>query len=132
MRYSYVLDTYAWAEFFDGTDKGRRVRLIIEQEEGRIGTSVIALAEFSDKCARQGYDVEKFVGFIEAKSVILQLTRDIALKSGELKAALRKVSKNISLADSIHFQTAKDFGAVFVTGDTDFKPLKGDKDMMFL
>jgi predicted nucleic acid-binding protein len=69
---------------------------------------------------------------MEAKSSILQLTREIALKSGKLKSALRKLSKNISLADSIHFQTAKDFGAVFVTGDPDFKPIKQGKDVVFL
>lgn len=132
MRYSYVLDTYAWAEFFDGTAKGTRVRQIIEQEHGKIGTSVVALAEFSDKCAREERDVERLASFIEAKSAILQLSREIVLKSGELKAALRKVSKNISLADSIHFQTAKEFGAVFVTGDPDFQPLKQNKDVMFL
>ncbi len=132
MRYSYVLDTYAWAEFFDGTAKGRRVRELIETEHGRIGTSIMALAEFSDKCAREGRDVERLVSFIEGKSAILQLTRDIALKSGELKAALRKVSKNISLADSIHFQTAKEFDAVFITGDPDFQPLKQNKDVMLL
>ncbi len=132
MMYSYVLDTYAWAEFFDGTDKGRRVRQIIEQEQGKIGTSVIALAELSDKCAREGYDVENFVRFIEAKSAILQLTREIALRSGTLKAALRKISKNMSLADSIHFQTAKEFGAVFVTGDPDFEPIKQNKNVLFL
>ena len=132
MKYSYVLDTYVGAEVFDGTDKGRRVRQIIEQEQGKIGTSVVALAEFSDKCAREGYDVEKFVSFIEAKSSILQLSRDIALKSGKLKAALRKISKNVSLADSIHFQTAKEFGAVFITGNPDFQHLKQNKDIMLL
>ncbi len=125
MNYRYVLDTYAWAELFDGTVKGRRVKELIEQEH--VATSIIALAELSDKCAREGRELEPFVSFIEAKSAILPLTKDIATQSGKLKKALRAASSNISLADAIHFQTARSFGATFVTGDPDFKEvtLKG-------
>ena len=123
MNYKYALDSYAWAELFDGTEKGRRVKDLIEQ--GSIGTSIITLAEFSDKCAREGRNIEPFIRFIQAKSAILPLTLEIAIKTGKLKFELRKISSNISLADAIHFQTAKSVGAMFVTGDQDFKDMKG-------
>ena len=129
MNYRYVLDTCAWAEFFDGTARGRRVKEIVD--EGNVATSIIALSELSDKCASENRDLEPFVSFIQAKAAVLPLTNEIAMKSGKLKKELRILSKNISLADSIHFQTAKDFGAAFVTGDPDFKELKL-KGIMFL
>lgn len=122
MSYRYVFDTYAWAELFDGTEKGKHVKELIDQ--GNVATSVIALAELSDKCAKETRELEPFVSFIEAKSTILPLTKDIATQSGKLKKALRAASSNISLADAIHFQTAKSFGATFVTGDPDFKGAK--------
>ena len=122
MNYKYVLDTCAWAELFDGTEKGRRVKGIIA--EGNVATSIIALAELSDKCAKEDREFEPFVSFIEAKSAILPLTKSIVTQSGKLKRALRATSSNISLADAIHFQTAKSFGATFVTGDLDFKEVK--------
>ena len=122
MNYKYVLDTYAWVGFFDGTEKGKRVKGVIDS--GNVATSMIALAELSDKCARENRELGPFVSFIEAKSAILPLTKDIATQSGKLKKALRAASSNISLADAIHFQTAKSFGSTFVTGDPDFKGVK--------
>ena len=122
MNYRYVLDTYAWAELFDGTEKGKRVKELIDN--GNVATSIIVLAELSDKCAKETRELEPFVSFIEAKSAILPLTKDIATQSGKLKKALRAGSSNISLADAIHFQTAKSFGSTFVTGDPDFKGAK--------
>ena len=129
MSYKYVLDTYAWAELFDGTGKGRYVNELIGK--GNIATSVIALAEFSDKCAKENRGLDPFISFIQAKAAVLPLTQEIAVKSGELKRELRAMSKNVSLADAIHFQTAKDFGATFVTGDPDFREVR-TKGILFL
>jgi len=122
MKYKYVLDSYAWAEFFDGSKKGKKVKELLKENTA---TSIIALAEFSDKCARENRDLKPFIEFIQANSAILPLTQDIALESGKLKFELRKISKNISLADTIHFQTSKYAGATFVTGDKDFKDVTG-------
>lgn len=122
MNYRCVLDTHAWVEFFDGTGIGIRVKELIER--GSIATSVLALAELSHKCAKEGRELEPFLSFIQAQSAILPLTQEIALNSGKLKKELRNLSKNVSLADAIHFQTAKSFGSTFVTGDPDFKETK--------
>lgn len=127
MKYDYLLDSYAWAEFFDGSEKGRKVKDLIEKKN--IATSVITLAELSDKCARDSRDFGLFLKFIESKATILLLTRDIAVKSGKLKLELRRICSDISLADAIHFQTAKSFGTIFVTGDPDFKNIN---DIIFL
>lgn len=127
MRYNYILDSYAWAELFDGTEKGKRVKEIIGK--GSIGTSIITLAEFSDKCAREDRDLEPFLRFIQANASVIPLNLETAVKAGKLKFELRKTSSNISLADAIHFQTAQLNKAVFVTGDKDFKNVK---DILFL
>ena len=122
MSYKHLLDSYAWAELFDGTEKGKKVKELLEL--GGIATSIITIAEFSDKCAREERDLDPFIKFIQGKAAILPLTLEIAIKAGKLKSELRKISNNISLADAIHFQTAKLIGAVFVTGDQDFKDVK--------
>lgn len=130
MSYKHVLDTFAWSELFDGTEKGLHVRQILEEEGA--ATSIIALAEISDKLHREARKLEPFVEYMKAKAAILPLTQEIALKSGKLKTELRKVSKNVSLADAIHFQTAKTVGAEFVTGDADFESMKNGKGILFL
>jgi len=123
MNCKYSLDSYAWAEFFDGTEKGKQVKELIENEE--IATSIITIAELSDKCAKEGRELRPFIEFIQSKAVIIPLNLEIATNAGKLKLELRKISKNISLADSIHFQTAKITSTIFVTGDPDFKDVKG-------
>ena len=127
MNYKYSLDSYAWAEFFDGSEKGKKVKEIIDG--GSVACSIIVLAELADKCFRENRDLDQFIKFIESNSVILSLTKEIAINSGKLKLELRKNSKNISLADAIHFQTAKSVNAIFVTGDPDFKEIK---EILFL
>ena len=122
MKYKYVLDSYAWAEFFDGSEKGKRVKELLKENTA---TSILVLAEFSDKFTREGREIQPFLEFIQANTAILPLTQEIALSSGKLKFELRKTSKNISLADSMHFQTAKENEATFVTGDNDFREVKG-------
>lgn len=122
MNYKYVLDSYAWSEFFDGSKEGLIVKDLLDQ--GNVATSVVALAELSDKCAREQRDVQLLVRFIQMKAAVVLLTPEIAIPAGKLKQELRKIAKNISLADALHFQTAKLNGALFVTGDPDFKEIK--------
>ena len=94
-------------------------------EKDEIVTSVIALAELSDKYARENREFEPFLEFIQGKAKIIPLHQSIAVEAGKLKKELREIEKNVSLADAIHFQTAKSVGAVFVTGDPDFKLVDG-------
>jgi len=128
MKYEYVLDTYALAELFDGTEKARIIRDLVNA--GKCAISVIALAELSDKCAREQRNIEPLVTALQATVAIVSLSNEIAIAAGKVKNELRKVSKNISLADSIHFQTAQSSGAVFVTGDPDFKEIKKQKILL--
>lgn len=71
MNYKYVLDSYAWSEFFDGFKEGLIVKDLLDQ--GNVATSVVALAELSDKCAREQRDVQLLVRFIQIKEGVLFL-----------------------------------------------------------
>ena len=122
MNYDYVLDSYAWSEFFDGTNQGITVKEILDNH--LVATSVIALAELSDKFSREQRDFQPLAMLIQTKVAVIPLTSRVAIQAGNLKQELRKIAKNISLADAIHFQTAKDLNAIFVTGDPDFKEVK--------
>jgi predicted nucleic acid-binding protein len=51
-----VYDTYAWVEYFLGTDKGLRVRTLLKEEGGY--TPSIVLAEISRKYLREGVNPE--------------------------------------------------------------------------
>ena len=42
---TYIIDAHAWIEYFIGSDKGSKVKKILESEEDEILTSIITVAE---------------------------------------------------------------------------------------
>jgi len=122
MSSSVVLDTFAWVEYFRGTKKGKAVDQILKGGANAITPSIV-LAELSDIYHRNNNRFwERDLTFIVARTVIKELSLDIAVKAGEIKNTVRKKYKTkFGLADAIILATAKQFGAVLVTGDRHFK-----------
>jgi predicted nucleic acid-binding protein len=124
-----VYDTYAWVEYFLGTDKGLKVRALLRKGGGY--TPSIVLAEISRKYLREGVSPEivgKRLLFIEAMTEIVDITVEIALKAGETYLELLQHSKKVkgrtpSLADAIVYSTALLLGEDLVTGDRLFRNL---------
>lgn len=125
MSYKYVVDTFAWVEYFRGTKKGEIVRDCIE--EGNAITPTIALAELSDAYERRGIpNWERDLAFIISKTTIMDLNQQLAVEAGKIKNEVRKKYKTqFGLADAIILATAKKTNARIVTGDKHFEKLKG-------
>ena len=123
MTSKYVLDSYAWVEYFKGTKSGKKVKEILENNN--CFTPTIVIAELSDTYSREGYDFwEKDLEFILENSSSLELNIEIALNAGKIKQAVRKKYKNkFGLADAIILSTARTINAMVVTGDQHFKQL---------
>ena len=47
MSYEYVIDSFAWVEYFRGTEAGNKVRRYIESDHA--ATSTLTLAELKEK-----------------------------------------------------------------------------------
>jgi len=115
-----VVDSYAWIEYFQGSEYGKKAKKYIEN--GNCATPTIVLAELSDKYHREGWKFwEKDLRFIVSKTKIIGLTKEIAIKAGEAKKKMRKNHPNFGLADAIIFETAKSENASVLTGDEHFK-----------
>ena len=125
----YLLDTYAWVEYFIGSREGKIVKKLIESE--KINTSIISIAELSDKYYREGLtdEWEGRYKFIVSKSNIILCTMEIAKNAGPRKWELRKTIEKIGLADAIIFETAFQKELIVVSGDPHFKSLD---NIMFL
>ncbi|MFH1256937.1 MAG: PIN domain-containing protein [Candidatus Diapherotrites archaeon] len=124
MKFDYVFDSYAWIEYFRGSEKGETVRRLLE--ESRIATPTIVLAEISDSYGRENHSfLEKDLSFITAKTAVIDLTADIAVLAGKVKNIVReKYKTNFGLADAIILQTARKCAAKVVTGDEHFKNIQ--------
>jgi len=129
MSYRYVIDAYAWIEYFRASKAGDAARQYIESEES--ATPTIVVAEVSRKLIREidfGNEApegrSKRLEFIRASTKIVDLDFEIAAKAGEIDLEMRSRRRGWGLADSIILCTARSISGKVVTGDEHFTGLK--------
>jgi predicted nucleic acid-binding protein len=124
----YVLDTYAWVEYFRKSPLSDKVESILET--GKCFTPTIVVAELKTKFLRDNLDFTKAFNFIEVKTLIITLNKAIALSAGKINFERKKINPQWSLSDSIVLATAREMKAKVVTGDEDFIDLKDEVLML--
>jgi len=131
MSYKYVIDSYAWIEYFRGTSAGAKAKQYIEEEES--ATPTIVIAELSRKLLKEveaGRETpegrEARLRFIKVSTIIVNLTEEIATLAGEIDVERRRKVKGWGLADSIVLATARKSKAKVITGDEHFRDLAGE------
>jgi predicted nucleic acid-binding protein len=116
-----LIDSWAWIEYFKGSEAGARAREIIEDDEESI-VSTINLAEvyrwilkfYGEEVADEKVDV------IKKRCFVIDVDPEIAIASAKIKHEMR-----FGLGDAIVLATARRENAKVVTGDPDFKNLEG-------
>jgi predicted nucleic acid-binding protein len=121
----YVIDSYAWIEYFMGTQAGKKAKPIIDSSEEKI-TPTICLAEVYAKTLKVESQelAEKQRVFIKEKSALAVLDEPIAVESARIQTKMKKEIDGWGLADSIVYATAQLKKAEVVTGDEHFRKLK--------
>ena len=123
MSYKSVIDSYAWVEYFRGSEAGQKAKEYIEG--GESATASITLAELKEKYVREGASFfDDDLLFIMTSTVLVNLTKDIAVKAGEINAAMKRKVKGWGMADSIILATAQASNASVVTGDKHFEGIE--------
>ena len=122
MSYDFVIDTYAWVEYFAGSEAGRKVRAHVEGRS--CATPTVVIAELSAKLlreARANRETEEGrsgkLEFVRSSTEVVGLDLDTAIRAGELDVERKQSVRNWGLADSIVLATARNAGAKVVTGD---------------
>ena len=134
MSCNYVIDTYAWIEYFKASEMGEIAKSYIESD--RSITPIIAVAEISRKLLKDiaiGNETHegrlKRLEFIRATSRIVELDFETAVEAGEISEELRDQAKGWGLADSIVLCIARSLSGKVVTGDEHFRGLD---DVVFI
>lgn len=122
-NFECVIDSFAWLAYLNKENNWDIVEQYIEQ--GKSATSVITIAELSNKFEKHGKGSEfsKTLLFIKSKTMIIDLSVEIARDSGKIKAEARKKIKTFSMADAIIYQTAISLNTKVLTGDQHFRSL---------
>ncbi len=121
MSYEYIIDSYAWVEYFKGTEQGKKAREFIEEKNS--ATSVVTIAELSEKYERENKNFDEDFNFIASQTKIISLNMELALLAGKINYENKKKIKNWGMADSIVLSTANLNKAKVVTGDEHFRNL---------
>jgi predicted nucleic acid-binding protein len=125
-----VIDAYAWIEFFIGSEKGRKVKELLEDAD-EIYTPGTVLAEIARKYIREGADeqtVEARLQAVASASNIAYLDVGTVLESAKCCSELMATAKRSklstpSLFDAIVLGTCRSLRSKIVTGDEHFKNL---------
>ena len=121
----YVMDFYAWFEYFMGTEAGNKVKQIVDNEADEKLTPSICLAETYAKIVRTEEEdkAELRRTFIKSRSALIPLDEDLAVEAARIDVAMKKKVQGWGLADSIVLSTARHRNAKVVTGDAHFRRL---------
>ena len=130
------MDSYAWIEFFIGSDKGEKVLEILSSADEVI-TPDLVLAELARKYIREGVDentVRDRLKFIEENSIIVCIDRELSIQGAKayvelLEKAKREGKNKPSITDSILLALSRKYDAKVITGDEVFK---GMDEVIFL
>ena len=117
----FVVDSWAWVEYFGGTESGEKVKGYVENENNVILTSVVTIAELISKFIRSGMNTDDVLRGITTLSSVLSLDLDASISAGEAHAKIRSHIKDFGLADAFVLAMAKKDGAKIITGDPHFE-----------
>jgi len=117
-----LVDSWAWIEYFKGTEAGKKAKRVIEDLEEVVIISTINLAEvyywilqfYDEKTAEEKRKVMK------RRSFVCDVDEEIAVDAAKIKR-----EKKWGLGDAIVYATAIRENAKVLTGDPDFKELDG-------
>jgi len=118
----YVVDSFAWLEYFMGTDAGEKARKIIDSSADEKLTPTICVAEIYAKVLRvEGLErAELQRAFIKSRSALVSLTEEISIEAAKVDVEMKKKVAGWGLADSIVLGTARRKKAKVLTGDEHF------------
>ena len=129
MSSKYVIDSYAWIEYFKASEYGKVAKEYIESAD--CVTPTIVVSEISRKLQKEielgDETVEgrlKRLEFINATSQVAELDFELAVTAGKTDLEMKKKAKGWGLADSIVLCTARKMRAKVVTGDEHFRDLE--------
>jgi predicted nucleic acid-binding protein len=124
----YIIDSYAWIEYLDGSSPGEKVKKILEGDN-EIFSLNLTISEVVSRVKRKNGDVDIAFTAINSISKVAEITPEMAKKAGKFHAEIRKKIKDFGLVDSLILILARELNAKVVTGDEHFR---GFKETIFI
>lgn len=116
-----IVDSFAWIEFFKGTEKGKKVLNHLKNSEGSVATTAANYYEVYYRITQDAGAVkrEEALKVIRNVAMIVPINEELAAIAGEIR-----LRKGLSAVDSFTLAAAKKFGGKVLTGDKHFAGLE--------
>ncbi len=118
-----LLDSFAWMEYFMGTQKGEKVKRLVDNDS-QLYTSPIVIAEIYSKSLRTDGKAEERKDFIMKRCALVSLDENIAVEAAKIHAEIKVKTPDFGLADAFILASARNRKIKVVTGDPHFKDFK--------
>jgi len=112
-----LLDSFAWIEYFMGSERGVKVKDYVEGVEP-LYTPSICLTEIKSRYLREQKDPMARIELIVERSFVISLDMETALLAADIKQ-----KNGLHTIDAIIYATSRHKGLTLVTGDKHFKNL---------
>lgn len=116
----YLIDSSAWIEYLEGSEKGEKVARILE-EENEIFVLPLNIGEVISKVKRKKGNIETAYHALITHAKIIEATPKQAKEAGLLHAQKKQVNSSFSLADGFMLVVAQSIHANLITKDPHFK-----------
>lgn len=121
---NYIIDSYAWIEYFIGSKKGKILKKLFLDQENKFFTVECCLAEIKGWTLRNNIDFLNLLKTIKSNSTITSLGEIDWIKAGEERFNQREKQKDFGLIDSIIIVKQNELNSQVISGDKHFKSLK--------
>ena len=125
----HIVDTYAWIEYFIGSEKGEKAAVIIDDPNEPLITVECCLAELRGWTLREGQNFNELYAVVKSNSEILRVFTRMWIRAAEIRHEVRKTVPGFGLIDSVILAVQEDKRCMVLTGDPHFEGLK---DVVFL
>ena len=122
---NYILDTYAWVEYFIGSKKGEIVQKLFENDENEFLTVECSLSELKSWCKREKKDFQILYNAIKSNSHLEAVYLEDWLFASDIKSEMRQTRLDFGLIDALLLAKQKKYKCIVVSGDPHFENLTG-------
>jgi predicted nucleic acid-binding protein len=120
----YIIDSYAWVEYFIGSVKGEVLKKLFSKESNEFLTLECCLAEIQGWALRNNKDFNELFKVIRANSDIFSVSEMDWIEAGKERFEQRKRQRDFGLIDACILVKRNEKNCQIISGDKHFKGMK--------
>ena len=121
---NHIIDSYAWVEYFIGSEKGDILKKLFNKEKNQFMTVECCLAEIMGWALKNHMDFDSLFKVIRANSDILPIIEYDWIEAGKERFEQRKTLGDFGLIDAMLLVKQKETDYKIISGDKHFKNMR--------